>query len=291
MTDLRSTIQRTLRRLSVTACVAMATFVGIEAIAQDIQMTEEQFNSWLTSGNESPEDQAKSQAEMELKEITRICGLAEIQRVKLELAAQGDADRFETSIAQLRDEIVGKTYDQNEIGEVYQRIQPYALRCQQGLLGDDSLFRKCLISTLNDDQYAKYGEAQFRRRCVSYDAKVRLYVGLLERSLPMTHKQRTHLVEHLLANTFPPKRFGSQDLYYVMAQVSKAPLDELEDDFDEAQLKLLRAAFNQGRAYDQFTRQQGYEPDDRRAPLKNYEQQPAASDADDKQDVAAQEST
>jgi hypothetical protein len=158
-------------------------------------------------------------------------------------------------------------------------------------LDDKSLFHKCLISTLDDDQYAKYDEAQFKRRCVSYDAKVRLYVGLLERSLPMTHKQRIQLVDHILANTFPPKRFGSQDLYYVMGQVSQAPIEDLEDDFDKAQLKLLRAAFAQGRAYDQFMRQQGYEPDDRRAPLKNQPPQPAASDADDKQDVAAQEAT
>lgn len=269
--------------LAVVACVVLPSFV----CAQDFEMTEETFNAWLNNGSQSPEADAKNQVEMELKEIERICGLAAPQRLKLELAAQGDVDRFETSIAHLRDEIVGKTFDQNEIGEVHQRVQPFAQRCQRGLLGVESLFHKCLISTLDEEQFAKYDEAQFKRRRAQYDAKVRLYVGLLERHLPMTHKQRTLLVNHFLANTFPPKRFGSQDLYYVMGQVSKAPLDDLEGDFDEAQLKILQAAVDQGRGYDDYLKREGYEPDDRPAPREEpVADEPAATEGDPTQEEA-----
>jgi hypothetical protein len=243
------------------ALVASAT-----ARAQDFQMTEQQFNSWLTNGNSSPEDQARTQAQTEIKAIQRVCGLADQQRLKLELAMQGDVDRFETSIAELREEMVGNTYDQDEINDVYQRIQPYAQRCQQGLLGEDSLFHKCLATTLDADQFKKYDEAQFRRRCANYEAKIKMYVALLDRAAPMTQKQRKLLVDRMLADTYPPKRSGQQDLYYVMAQASKLPLDEFAKEFDEAQLKVLRVAFMQGRGYDQFLKQQGYEPDERRAP-------------------------
>ena len=243
------------------ALVASAT-----AHAQDFQMTEQQFNSWLTNGNSSPEDQARTQAQTEIKAIQRVCGLADQQRLKLELAMQGDVDRFETSIAELREEMVGNTYDQDEINDVYQRIQPYAQRCQQGLLGEDSLFHKCLSTTLDADQFKKYDEAQFRRRCANYEAKIKMYVALLDRAAPMTQRQRKLLVDRMLADTYPPKRSGQQDLYYVMAQASKLPLDEFAKEFDEAQLKVLRVAFMQGRGYDQFLKQQGYEPDERRAP-------------------------
>ena len=266
------------------ALVASAT-----AHAQDFQMTEQQFNSWLTNGNSSPEDQARTQAQTEIKAIQRVCGLADQQRLKLELAMQGDVDRFETSIAELREEMVGNTYDQDEINDVYQRIQPYAQRCQQGLLGEDSLFHKCLSTTLDADQFKKYDEAQFRRRCANYEAKIKMYVALLDRAAPMTQKQRKLLVDRMLADTYPPKRSGQQDLYYVMAQASKLPLDEFAKEFDEAQLKVLRVAFMQGRGYDQFLKQQGYEPDERRAP---GDQKPAADqEKAEQKPLAAKEET
>jgi hypothetical protein len=110
----------------------------------------------------------------------------------------------------------------------------------------------------------------------------------LERSLPMTHRQRTLLVDRLIANTFPPKRFGTQDFHYVMSQASKAPIDELEKEFDEAQLKVLRVALNQGRSYDQFLKQQGYEPDDRRA---TRDAQPPGGDANKNKTADAKEAT
>jgi hypothetical protein len=235
----------------------LASLAATAARSQEFTLSEQQFNSWLTNRNEPPERINESQLVMLINSVDRVCRLTPEQKKKLNLAGQGDVDRFGGELQQLREKLVGKTFDQNEMGNVYQQISPYRERLQAGLLGEGSLFERVLSRTLNAEQLERYEQEESQRRSLRYAAKVRLYVATLEHSIPMTDSQRQFMVHWLLKNSRPPRRFGQGDLYYTMYQASKIPTDELAEVFNEAQMKVLKPAMRQGEGYGSYVQQQG----------------------------------
>jgi len=243
--------------------VLVGFFVCGPAGGQDFTLTEQQFNQWLTGGmfgTMSPQQLIGSQLDVQIHRLEEACRLTPEQKEKIRLAGLGDAARFEDRVSQLRKKMVDKSYDQNEVNEIFQEIQPLQQEYQAGLLGEGSLFRKVLDRTLDDGQKVEYEAMQAERRAARYAARVRLYVATLERSAPMTAKQRQALLDLLLETTRPPQRFGENDMYYVMFQASQAPEEKLADIFDAAQLRVLRPALKQGSGYASFLRQQGFVP-------------------------------
>ena len=230
--------------------------------AQDFTLTDEQFDSWLTNGNTTVDKRVESQLAMELRSLDQSCKLSPEQKAKLELAGQGDAARFQGRVAELRSRLVGKTYDQNEMNNIWQEISPLQQEVQAGLLGEASLFTKIVRRTLDEDQSAKYEAVQAERRTAMYAAKVKLYVAMIERSAPMRAQQREALIELFLKRTRPPKRFGENEIYYVMYQASTMDRKEITKIFDNAQMKVITPAFRQGANYKSFLTQQGFVLDD-----------------------------
>jgi len=243
--------------------------IGISVIlcsavrGQEFVLTEQQFNQWLTGGmfgRMAPSELIESQLSVQINRLEELCRLTPDQKEKLLLAGLGDAARFEDRVARLRKKMVNKSYDQNEVNEVFQEIQPLQREYQAGLLGEGSLFNKVLDRTLDESQKLQYEAMQAERRAARYAARVRLYVATLERSAPMTARQRQALLDWLLETTQPPQRFGENDIQYVMFQASQAPQEQLADMFDAAQLRILRPALKQGSGYADFLRQQGFLP-------------------------------
>jgi hypothetical protein len=228
------------------------------ATAQEFVLTEEQFNQWLTNNNESAAQQIDSLVRMQIAALDRVCELTPEQREKLRLAGRGDAARFESQIAALRAELVNKSYKNDEINEVFQKIQPFQQKFQNGVLGDDSIFKKIVSRTLNEAQRSEYEEEQRKRRAADYAARVDMYVAMVDRAAPMSDQQRQALVELFRKHTRPPKKVGQQPIYYVMYQASKIPQDELKKLFDEAQLKVIEKAFRQGAQYKNMLERQGF---------------------------------
>jgi hypothetical protein len=226
--------------------------------AQEFVLTEEQFNQWLTNNNESAAQQIDSLVTMQIAALDRVCELTPEQREKLRLAGRGDAARFESQIAALRAELVNKSYKNDEINEVFQKIQPFQQKFQNGLLGEDSIFKKIVSQTLNEAQRSEYDEEQRKRRAADYAARVDMYVAMVDRAAPMSDQQRQALIELFQKHTRPPKQFGQQPIYYVMYQASKIPQDELKQLFDEAQLKIIEKAFRQGAQYKNMLERQGF---------------------------------
>src|SRR5690606_5181142 len=105
-------------------------------------LNEQTFNQWLY-GNSRGLDVASALA-AEIEGIDRICSLTREQKTKLKLAGRGDEVRFTERVNELRTNLVGKSYDQNEVNEIYQQIQPLAAEYRAGVLGKSSLFHKVL---------------------------------------------------------------------------------------------------------------------------------------------------
>ncbi|TWU26012.1 hypothetical protein [Bythopirellula polymerisocia] len=230
------------------------------ALAQEFKMTEEQFNSWLTNGRENPKDRLQAQLQVELSLVDLSCELEPKQKEKLTLAAERDIARFEDQVGQIREEVVGKTLDQNKIGEVYQRIQPLNQQLQNGFFGPTSLFAKVLpraLTAAQQETIAQLKSEQYHRR---YEAILRLYVVGLEKSLPMTEAQRQGLLRILIESTRPPSAFGQYDWYYTASQVSQVPQDIFEPLFDKAQLEVIQQARQQGEGWIDWVENQGITP-------------------------------
>lgn len=235
-----------LTHAAIKALVCLAIVAGRgPAVAQNFEMNEAQFDQWLTNGAGPPLQFLESQLAAQLGRLEQTCRLNRLQLEKLELAGQGDIARFEHDLAELRDRVVGKEYDQNEIGEVYQTIQPLAARLRRGVLNEGSLFRKVFTVLLDDQQQADYRRAEAERITFQYRAKVKLLVASLDESAPMLDEQRRALLELLLRTTRPPQRWSSEghlEWYYVVHQAAQAPRDEVAEILDPAQLRCFEMA-------------------------------------------------
>lgn len=238
------------------------------ALAQDFKLTDAQFSQWLTNGRGAPTQFLDSQLESQLEHLDEICKLTADQREKLELAGRGDIARFRNEEATLRHELVGKTYDQNRLDAVLQQIAPLSQRIQKGLLGEGSLFQKVMAKSLDDAQRLAVERAEMERINYHYQAKMKLFISVLDSTAPMLDEQRKALLELLIKSSRPPKRMArnNYDWYYVLYHASQAPRDEVGKILDPAQMKCFEAAVRQAARYRQMLEQEGLEPDDNGGP-------------------------
>jgi hypothetical protein len=246
------TIDKACNALCVAVIVAICAF---GAVAQDFELNEQTFNQWLYSASQGSFD-PDSELALTIEAVDRVCGLNNEQKDKLELAGRGDFARFEQRVDELRAQYVGKTYGQEEIGEIYQKIQPLGEIYQAGLLGDASLFSKVLEKNLSQEQAEKFDRIEAERRAARYKAKVGLFVAALQRNCALTDKQRRELIEMLVDQTKPPKRFGQYDWYVILYQAGKLPGERYEQIVDEAQMKPLKQTLQQGIGMEQWLKQQ-----------------------------------
>lgn len=256
---INSRLQITIRQthwLFGAIAAAIVSFCAPAALGQDtFDLNEDTFNQWLYNASQGQFD-PHSEVQLAVEAVDRACGLTDPQLDKLRLAGQGDYARFEQRAAELREKYVGKTYSQNDVGNIYQKIQPLAQIYQAGLLGDSSLFSKVMIRTLSREQIAEFELVEHERRQASYAAKVGLFITTLERSCPLTDEQRTALEKLILSETRPPKVFGQYDWYVIMFQASQIPDEKYTQFLDEPQLKVFRQAVQQGAGLGQWLRQQ-----------------------------------
>jgi hypothetical protein len=219
-------------------------------------MDDRQFNGWLfqRTGQAPDED---SEITLMVEAIDRTCHLSAEQREKLLLAGHGDYARFEQKVNDLRSECVGKTYDQTEMQTLYQKFQPLREQYQAGMLGPTSLFAKVVNRALTPEQQEEYEAAEAERRKTRHEAKVRLFVALLEQSCPLKSSQRDAFVDLLLKETRPALRSSDYDWYVVIVQVAKIPDSKLKPILDPLQLTYVKKIAAQARGMEGRLRQLG----------------------------------
>jgi hypothetical protein len=254
-----------INKLSTTAITALALlltsccFVCPLGAQNRWVMDENQFNQWVfqESGKGVDED---SEITLMVEAIDRACHLSPVQKEKIQLGARGDYARFKEEVDDLRAEFVGKTYDQNDMNTVWQKISPVQQKYQAGLLGDKSLFSKVLQTTLSPEQREEYEAAQAERRKAKHAAKVRLFVAMLDQSCPMKATQRDAMVDLLLKETKPALRKSEYDWYVVVVQVAKLPDSKLTSILDAAQLKYVKKITVRGQGMEAHLKRVGVLP-------------------------------
>lgn len=222
-------------------------------------MDENNFNAWLYQGTRQAPDE-ESEITLMVEAIDRSCHLNDEQKEKLRLGGHGDFARFEQKVSDLRSECIGKSFDQNEIQELYQKFQPLTAQYQSGMLGPTSLFAKVVHQVLTPEQKEEFEAAEAERRKTRHAAKVRLFVAILERSCPLKSSQRDAMVDLLLKETRPALRSSEYDWYVVIVQAAKIPDSKLKPILDPAQMKYIKKITGQARGMEPTLKQMGVLP-------------------------------
>jgi hypothetical protein len=238
-----------------------------EAVVQPGQrvwvMTDDQFDQWVFGAPRNPRggrNKLDSLLTLHVDDVARICHLTEAQKRKLLLAGRGDIKRFFEKVDEKRKKFEKVKTDQNKIGEIYQELVPLQTFLQSGLFSQGSFYDKTLRTILSQqDQGACQARVEERNQ-FRYRAKIELVVTQLDQSVGFRADQRRRLIEHILSETQPPKRYGQYDYYIVLYQASKVPADKLKPLFEERQWALLQRSLNQGRGMEHFLRAQGLLP-------------------------------
>jgi hypothetical protein len=232
---------------------------AIEIVENGFQLDDATFNQWVYGNTRSSVD-PESEMAVAIDAVDRACQLTDSQRDKLRLAARGDYARFTRRVEVMHEKFVDKIHDQNNIGRIHQEIQPLNVTYQSGLLGPTSLFAKSLRGVLTPDQFKKYNADEAARIQSRHDAKIRLFVAVLERRCPLTDEQRTALVKLLLDETRPPKRQSQLDQYVILVQADRISDEKFTDILDDEQCRVLERMIAQARNLEPHLRQQGVLP-------------------------------
>jgi hypothetical protein len=208
-------------------------------------------------------NQLDSALALRIDDVTRICGVTEAQKKKLQLAGRGDIKRFFDRVEETKRKF--QTTQNNQFNNIWQEIQPLQTELSSGLFGEDSLFAKTVKRTLSEEQAIKFENVVRQRSLARYQSTVAWCVVQLDKSVGLSDNQRRRLVELLVKETKPPRRFGQNDYWFMMLQASKLPESKLKPILDDVQWRFLQRQLMQGRGMEQWLKMSGVIDDDKPA--------------------------
>lgn len=229
--------------------------------AHRFEMNEAQINGWIFQDGMDPAGARKrleDQLETLVASLSELCGLSAEQEAKLRLAGGGDLERFYDQVEAMRRQHLNKTYDQNEIGQVYQKFQPLAQRYQAGLFGERSLLARTVRRVLRPDQAARYEAMERQRRAYQYRAKAGSVLSMLDRQLGLTDTQYDALESLVVESGAVVRSLGRVEYYAILYRLAQVPEARLKEILDPAQWKLLAIHLQQARSMREMLTQQGY---------------------------------
>lgn len=234
-------------------------------------MNDAQFDQWVF-GNMGVANAAAARVKLEslltlhVEDLVRTCALSSAQKKKLLLAGRGDMKRFFDRIEDVRKKFSKNRNDQNQLGQIWQEIQPLRNAFTSGFFdGADSIFVKAINATLAPAQAVRHEEEVRQRLLYRYWARVDLAMELLNNEVGFTDDQRRQLVKLLHEETTPPRRMGEQDYHVVLYQLSTIPEGKVKPVFEDFQWPSLERQLAQGRGMGLFLKQNGFVEGDRTA--------------------------
>lgn len=201
-------------------------------------------------------DQALAQ---DIDRFNRKYALTASQRKKLELAGRLDAKRFFDRVEDMKAEYRRSQGDWNQVGHTVLELQKLFGHPHSELFGDHSMLAKTLRTTLTAEQIARNDRNVYRTR-VEWAAQ------LLDIRLKLSAEQHRRLVDLIVEETPPIRRYGSFDYDAIMFQMSRLPPEKLRAAIGEAQCRELAIRFEQARRLEGVLRSEGYLPPAAAAP-------------------------
>lgn len=251
----RSPAPRALRTLVTLAIVAFGTISNGQEEAIVLHpperpaflIDERQFNLFAFGNTRSADtlrQDLNAQAKARVNEIEHDCHLSPEQVEALRFAARGDIERFFNLIDQKRDDLIGKSVEQEKLNEIVQELQVLRQTYQTGLFAGDALLEKVAATMLDSEQSARREEAIRERNAFRYQANVDLFLTKMRTMLGLTTAQYEQLSEVMRKRPLLPSRSSPSsspyDQYLVFYHLSTLPEDDLRPIFDDTQWQVLQ---------------------------------------------------
>ncbi|MBX3439043.1 MAG: hypothetical protein KF861_16250 [Planctomycetaceae bacterium] len=230
---------------------------------QMIEMTREQLVQNVFRNQHSLADaerHAASALAVQIDFVALIGTLRAGQRDQLELAGQGDIHRYFSDFESYLATAPTGQITMQQWNDIWQGLQPLQARYTAGLHGRDSLFRKTLPTTLDEDQFAAYQVLEQQRSRQHYQAVIKATLAAIDGKIPLTTAQREQILRLMLEKTRPPRSYGQSYYQYhiVLYQMSTIEAD-LKPLFAENEWELMQKILQQGRMIEHMRQRGGVE--------------------------------
>jgi hypothetical protein len=238
---------------------------GATPVFGQLGFTDQQFEQWVFQqyGNAATaRTKLKEALELYTEDIDQACGLSDDQKQKLRLAGRGDINRFFRTFEEVKLKFQLIRNDQQKVNQIFQDVTPLQAQMTTGLFTRDSLLQKCLVNTINREQFLKYVKVDQERRSFHHEAKIGIVITLLNQSVPITSEQRRRLVDLLRRETRPPRKSSQYDYYAMMHQISKIDEAKLTLILDDIQWQVFTKQLARMRGMEQWLKQNGILFDD-----------------------------
>jgi hypothetical protein len=227
-----------------------------------VAISDRNIDSWIYGNESRGRDWLEASLKQKVNEMGKACRLSDKQLQKLNLAGEGDIQRFETRVAEIKAQCQTGEIRPNEWNGVFQKTQPLRMELQRGLFGGGSLFQKTLFTALGPEQTARYEQIDRERRAYRYRARVELCIAQFDAIVGLRDEQRRRLMQLMLEKTRPPKNFGQFDRFIVLVQMSRLPDNTLKSVFDPGQWREVQRRLVQAKRMMPALKQNGVVFDD-----------------------------
>jgi hypothetical protein len=237
--------------------------VQVVALRRPVMMQRAQFDALVfnyVGGADAAHHRFDSLLALRIGDVDRAGGLTEPQKKKLLVAGRGDIKRFFDNVDEAFNKINLVEDDRATPVEITRQVQPLQQTLiRSDLFDDESLFAKALNKTLDEGRLARYQKAILERSSFHFRAAIRAVVGTLGNDLGLNSEQQENLVNRLLEESRPPKRFGRNDCWFVLHQAASLPDAKLRPIFDPTQWQMLSSQLTQSRGMGQWLKENGYD--------------------------------
>lgn len=226
-------------------------------------LTPETLEQWVFNGGaEMGRRNYEALLELEIEQLDVACSLTDDQKRQLRLAGAGELQRVHEGLAQLHERYAGQRYDQDQVGVVFQEIQPLQRLIQRRTLDESSLPFKLLRTLLQPEQHLRLAAWMQHRQRVVLRRQIDQAMVAIEQQVPLRNDQRQALIALLQAKLQPIdqrrslQHFGMQGETLVLAQMNTLAPESLQAFLEPPQWEALRELFSQRRGFLQLLKQQ-----------------------------------
>ena len=211
---------------------------------------------------EEVRERYESALKSRVENSVRLYGLSEEQKKKLHLAGRGDIKRLIDRAIEARKREPLPPGDENDVSGNRSRrpaAPPYLTSGK--LFGEGSLFAKTLRTTVTKEQAAHYEKVSREAALRQHRATLQWVLGTWDQMLALNPEQHRRLEALLIRETRPPRRFGAEDYFGVLFQISRLPEARLKPIFSNDQWAKLGVQLAEAKRREPMLKKDGYVPD------------------------------
>jgi hypothetical protein len=222
------------------------------------------FDLWASGrvvGNDEIRDRYESALKSRVDSTVRLYGLSPEQKKKLEVAGRGDIKRMFDRAIEVGKRTALHAGAENGFPANEEDDPPHQLSTRGELFGEGSLFAKILKKTVTKEQSARFEKGAREAALHHHRATLQWVLGTWDQMLGLNSEQHRRLEALLIQETRPPRRFGEEDYFGVLFQISRLPGATLKPLFTETQWATLSVQLAEAKRREPMLKKDGYVPE------------------------------